>query len=246
MPRRARIRFPGIPQHVIQRGNNRAACFFADDDYRYYRQCLSDGTQRYGCAIHAYVLMTNHVHLLVTSETEEGLSLMMRYLGSRYVQYVNYVYRRTGTLWEGRYKSCLIDSERYLLTCYRYIELNPVRAGLVADPADYPWSSYAAHALGKHDILVQDHPLYCALGDANATRQAAYRDLFRAQVDEASINTIRDSISTGVALGGERFKREIELALGGSVRPKERGRPAKRVAESTTASPNSSAIVEEG
>lgn len=246
MPRRARIRFPGIPQHVIQRGNNRAACFFADDDYRYYLQCLSEGTQRYGCAVHAYVLMTNHVHLLVTPETEEGLSRMMRYLGSRYVQYVNYVYRRSGTLWEGRFKSNLIDSERYLLTCYRYIELNPVRAGMVSGPADYPWSSYAAHAMGIRDQLLQDHPLYRALGDTAAARQTAYRDLFRAQVDEAAINTIRDAINTGVALGGERFKSEIEKALGRSVRPRERGRPPKRATASISVNQNNSVMMEEG
>ena len=246
MPRRARIKFAGIPQHITQRGNNRAACFFADDDYRYYLQCLSEGAQRYSCDVHAYVLMTNHVHLLVTPENEEGLSRMMRYLGSRYVQYVNYVYRRSGTLWEGRFKSNPIDSENYLLTCYRYIELNPVRAGLVTGPADYPWSSYTAHAMGRRDELLQDHPLYRALGDTDAARKAAYRDLFRSQVDEASINTIRHAINTGVALGGERFKSEIEMALGRSVRPKARGRPPKRGTATTVVSQNQAVMMEEG
>ncbi len=238
--------FPGIPQHVIQRGNNRGVCFFAEADYQYYRQCLIEGTQRYGCAVHAYVLMTNHVHLLVTPQAEESLSRMMRYLGSRYVQYVNYVYRRSGTLWEGRFKSSLIDSERYLLTCYRYIELNPVRAGMVANPGDYSWSSYAAHAMGNRDEWLQDHPLYRALGDTAAARQVAYRDLFRSQIDEVSINAIRDTINTGVALGGERFKDEIERALGRSVRPKERGRPPKRATASISVNQNNSVIMEEG
>lgn len=237
--------FPGIPQHVIQRGNNRGVCFFAEADYQFYRQCLIEGMQRYGCAVHAYVLMTNHVHLLLTPETEESLSRMMRYLGSRYVQYINYVYRRSGTLWEGRFKSSLIDSERYLLTCYRYIELNPVRAGMVTKPGDYPWSSYAAHALGIADTLIQDHPLYLALGSNASARQVAYRDLFCSQLDESSINAIRDTINTGVALGGERFKDEIERTLGRSVRPGERGRPPKRVNDSTDANLNSLASLEE-
>lgn len=134
MPRRARVRHAGVSQHVIQRGNNRAACFFADEDYLSYLDSLLEGATRYGCDIHAYVLMTN---LLVTLETDESLSHMMRYLGSRYVQYVNHIYRRSGALWEGRYKSSLIDSGGYLLTCYRYIELNPVRAGMVTDASGY-------------------------------------------------------------------------------------------------------------
>ena len=179
MPRRARIRFAGIPQHVIQRGNNRAACFFADEDYRTYLDSLQQGAERYGCDIHAYVLITNHVHLLTTPADDESLPSMMRYLGSRYVQYVNYTYKRSGTLWEGRYKSSLIDSERYLLTCYRYIELNPVRAGMVKGAGDYKWSSYAAHALGQANELIQDHSCYLALGQTEETRRTAYQALFR-------------------------------------------------------------------
>ena len=178
MPRRARIKCGGIPHHIIQRGNNRTACFFADDDYRCYLQSLSEGAHRYGCAIHAYVLMTNHVHLLATPEDDEGLSHMMRYLGSRYVQYVNYVYRRSGTLWEGRFKSSLIDSDRYLLACYRYIELNPVCAGMAVAPADYKWSSYGAHALGRTDDLLRDHSCYLALGVNGEERQQAYGNCF--------------------------------------------------------------------
>lgn len=142
MPRQARIRHGGAPQHIIQRGNNLSACFFSEDDYRFYLESIAAGAARYHCAIYAYVPMTNHVHLLATPGDNEGLSLMMRYLGSRYVCYINTVYRRSGTLWEGRYKPCVIDSERYLLTCFRYIEFNPVRAGMVAVPSDYPWSSY--------------------------------------------------------------------------------------------------------
>lgn len=218
MPRRARIQCGGIAHHLIQRGNNRSACFFADEDYRHYLDSLAEGARRYGCDVHAYVLMTNHVHLLATAEDEEGLSRLMRYLGSRYVQYVNQVYRRSGTLWEGRYRSSLIDSERHLLTCYRYIELNPVRAGMVASPADYRWSSHAAHALGQADELLRDHPSYRALGEDDATRQAAYRALFRHQVDETDLQAIRASVNGGLAFGSERFKDEVEAMLARSVR----------------------------
>lgn len=228
MPRRARIKFAGIPQHIIQRGNNRAACFFADEDYRYYLQSLSEGAHRYGCAIHAYVLMTNHVHLLATPGDDEGPSHMMRYLGSRYVQHVNYVYRRSGTLWEGRFKSSLIDSNRFLLTCYRYIELNPARAGMVAAPADYKWSSYGAHAHGRPDDLLRDHSCYLALGVNSEERQQAYRELFRHPVDDVSLKAIRESVNSGLALGGERFKDQIETVLTRSVRAGKPGRPKKK------------------
>ena len=225
MPRRARIRFAGIPQHVIQRGNNRAACFFADEDYHSYLDSLQQGAERYGCDIHAYVLMTNHVHLLVTPVDDESLTGMMRYLGSRYVQYVNYTYKRSGTLWEGRYKSSLIDSERYLLTCYRYIELNPVRAGMVKGAGDYKWSSYSAHALGQTNELIQDHSCYLALGLNHETRRTAYQALFRHQMDEETLTGIREAVNRGTALGSERFKDEIEAALARSVRPGTVGRP---------------------
>ena len=230
MPRKARIRHAGVPQHVIQRGNNRTACFFADADYRIYLDSLMEGSARYGCDIHAYVLMTNHVHLLVTPETEESLPRMMRYLGSRYVQYVNHVYRRSGTLWEGRYKSSLVDTEGYLLTCYRYIELNPVRAGMVGDASDYKWSSYRSHALGQGNELIQDHPCYLALGATDQSRQAAYQALFRHQMDEALLTEIRNSVNSGTALGSERFKDEIEAALSRSVRLGQPGRPRKKAA----------------
>jgi len=171
-----------------------------------------------------YALMTNHVHLLVTPASEDGLSRLMRYLGSRYVQYVNFVYKRRGTLWEGRFKSSLVDQEQYLLTCYRYIELNPVRANMVEQPQDYRWSSYANHALGKPDDLIEDHPLYLALGNADEARRAAYRALFRHQLDDAEITEIRTSLNKGLAVGAERFKDQIEMVLARSVRPGQAGR----------------------
>lgn len=227
MPRRARVRHAGVPQHVIQRGNNHAACFLSDKDRMFYLNALRDGAERYGCDIHAYVLMTNHVHLLLTPQADESLSLMMRYLGSRYVHYVNHLYRRSGTLWEGRYKSCLIDSEGYLLTCYRYIELNPVRAGLVDNASDYKWSSYRAHALGQADELIREHPCYLSLGATDEDRHLAYQDLFRYQVDETSLKAIREAVNSGAVLGSERFKDEIEAMLERSVRLGTPGRPRK-------------------
>ena len=230
MPRRARITLAGVPHHVVQRGHNREATFFADEDYLAYRHSLKEGAQRYHCAIHAYALMTNHVHLLVTPANEDGLSRLMRYLGSRYVQYVNFVYRRRGTLWEGRFKSSLVDQEHYLLTCYRYIELNPVRANMVEQPQDYRWSSYASHALGKQDDLIDDHPLYLALGTTEETRRAAYRELFRYQLDDEQLTDIRDSLNKGLAVGAERFKDQIETVVARSVRPGQAGRKKDRTA----------------
>src|SRR5438105_2497922 len=142
MPRRARLTAAGVPAHVIQRGNNRGACFFADDDYAFYVHYLEELAKQFGCAIHAYVLMTNHVHLLLTPEQANSASQLMKHLGQRYVQYVNRSYRRSGTLWEGRFRSCLTQEETYVLACYRYIELNPVRAQMARHPREYRWSSY--------------------------------------------------------------------------------------------------------
>ena len=164
MPRRPRITFAGVPLHLIQRGNNRQPCFFADEDYGAYLGWLEEYAQESGCAIHAYVLMTNHVHLLMTPRTSGGAGELMKRLGQRYVQYVNRTYRRSGTLWEGRFRSCLTHEEDYVLRCCRYIELNPVRANMVEHPAAYLWSSYRANAQGEPSTLLTPHPHYRALG----------------------------------------------------------------------------------
>ena len=174
MARHGRYFLPDQPLHVIQRGNNRSAIFFDTEDYEHYRDWLAGAAVDYGCLIHAYVLMTNHVHLLVTPERAESLPRAMQSLGRRYVRAINAARRRSGTLWEGRYRAAPIDSEAYFLACCRYIELNPVRARMVAHPADYRWSSYRAHAHGTADALVSDHPLYHALGRGAAERQTAY------------------------------------------------------------------------
>lgn len=224
MPRRPRLNLASVPLHVIQRGNNRQACFFAEEDYRFYLYWLGKGAQKYGCDIHAYVLMTNHVHLLLTPHGKTSASGLMQSLGRRYVQYVNRTYKRSGTLWEGRFKASLVNAEEYLLLCYRYIELNPVRAGMVKDPGAYPWSSYRSHGLGARDQLIGDHALYRALGATAEERRRSYRDLFRSQLDEAALTEIRKAASRELVLGNERFRQEIEEALGKRVEPQKRGR----------------------
>ena len=228
MPRRHRLRLPCVPLHVIQRGNNRQACFFAEEDYRFYLHWLAKGAQRYRCEVHAYVLMTNHVHLLVSPQGPEGAARLMQSLGRRYVQYVNRAYRRSGTLWEGRYKASLVDDDEYLLLCHRYIELNPVRANVVAHPGEYYWSSYAHHAGTRPCPLIRDHAGYLVLGRDEQERQAAYRELFRFQLDPGLIDEIRTATRHGLVIGSERFKDEIEALLKRRVTPPRRGRPVKR------------------
>lgn len=229
MPRRPRLTLPGIPWHIIQRGNNRSVCFYAEDDYRKYLDTLREQSTKYGCAIHAYVLMTNHVHLLLTPEKPDSAALMMKHLGQRYVQYVNRVYRRSGTLWEGRFRSCLTQSEEYVLACYRYIELNPVRASMVRHPREYPWSSYRANGEGHVNPLITPHEQYLRLARSSDERRAHYRALFTAHMDPERLQEIRDATNGNYALGNERFKTEIEQALKRRATPGKSGRPAREV-----------------
>lgn len=228
MARRGRYFLPDQPLHVIQRGNNRGAIFFADADYVCYRDWLAAAAEEYGCAIHAYVLMTNHVHLLATPRAADSLPRMMQSLGRRYVRHVNIGHRRTGTLWEGRYRAAPLDSDAYFLACCRYIELNPVRARMVARPGDYRWSSYRANAEGTADPLIVAHPLYQALGAAPAARQKAYRGLFREALDDAFLDAVRAATNGGWALGDETFRRRVAKAVGRRVAPLPKGRPPKR------------------
>mgnify|MGYP003582604677 CR=1 FL=1 len=227
MPRQPRLDLPGIAQHLVQRGNDRQPCFFADIDRQRYLQDLRELALALDCHVHAYVLMTNHVHLLVTPMQPGALSLLMQALGRRYVRYVNDRYRRTGTLWEGRYKACLVDGDDYLLRCYRYIELNPVRAGMVADPADYAWSSHRANALGMPDPLLRPHERYRALGRNDETRRTTYRSLVVAGLDPAEVDHIRATLQRQHALGSDRFRDAIERQLGRRAGPARIGRPPK-------------------
>jgi putative transposase len=223
MARLPRFILPGQSQHVIIRGNNRSEIFCADADYPFYLDKLQLACEKHDCDVHAYVLMTNHVHLLVTPHAEQSLGKAMQLLGRYYVQYFNYCYQRTGTLWEGRYKATLVDSETYLLTCMRYIELNPVRADMVAHPSEYPWSSYRYNALGQPDVLLRPHLEYRRLGKTDEERRAAYRQLFKAHLSESSLATIRDMTNKAWVLGSDRFKQRIQHQLDRRVEPAAKG-----------------------
>jgi putative transposase len=225
MARLPRLDLPQVPQHVVQRGNNLQPCFLAEEDYLHYRDDLADAATHCGCAIHAYVLMADHVHLLVTGAERGAISRMMQRLGRRYVVRFNARYRRTGTLWEGRFKTSLIDGGRYLLTCHRYIERNPLRAALVTHPAKYHWSSYRHNALGDSDRLVTPHPSYLRLGPDSATRQSAYRALVTDPLAEADLANIRIHVRQQKALGSSRFQAEVEALLERNVTVRPRGRP---------------------
>jgi putative transposase len=227
MPRLPRLFMPGQAHHVILRGNNKQAIFFEDSDRALFLDYLGDGLAAEGCALFAYVLMTNHVHLLLSAEAETAIPRLMQSLGRRYVGYVNRAYGRTGTLWEGRYKSTIVDSETYVLACHRYIEANPLRARMVRRPEDHLWSSYRAHALGRADRLLTEHPTYTALGITRHARQAEYRALFELGLDEAMLATLRDATNQGWIPGSDRFRRQIAVALGRRVTPPRRGRPPK-------------------
>jgi len=228
MPRRPRIIVPDIPVHVIQRGNNRQPCFFAEEDYRFYLEWLHEYACITGCLVHAYVLMTNHVHLLLTPKESDSAGELMKRLGQRYVQYINRTYQRSGTLWEGRFRSCIAQEDAYLLLCQRYMELNPVRAGIVKHPGEYRWSSYHVHGQGKKSDLVSPHPLYISLGQTDEERQIAYRELFRYELEPGVIDEIREATNGNFALGTSRFKKEITAILGRRVTPGKAGRPRKK------------------
>ena len=209
MPRRARFCPAGYPVHVIQRGNNRQAIFTCDADLAAYSHWLAEGAERFEVAVHGWVFMTNHVHLLATSSTDTGLSRLFQFLGRLYVRQFNYTYARSGTLFEGRFKTSLVQENRYLLTCLRYIELNPLRAGMVTDPGDYRWSSYRAHAFGVTPRLWTPHPLYLGLGKNHKERQQGWRELVKETLDIEVLAKIQHCANTGLALGTESFRAQV-------------------------------------
>src|SRR5258708_5875627 len=214
MPRAARLIFPDLAIHIVQRGNNRGRCFFSDFDYFRYLTYLEFFAARFGCAVHAYCLMTNHVHLLITPRAADACAHLMKYLGQCYVQELNRLLGRTGTLWEGRFRSCLVNSERYVLACYRYIELNPVRAGLAGHPSEYRWSSYRGNAGGQSEPLLDPHPTYPPLSTQPERRRRAYAALFDAALDAPLIDEIRLATRAGRMAG---------------VPPNPRGRPPRKM-----------------
>ena len=244
MPRRPRIHLPEQPIHLVQRGHNRDACFFSEQDYQGYRYWLGEALKQSGCRLHAYVLMTNHVHLLLTPPSAEAVPQMMISLGRRYVQYINKTYRRSGTLWEGRYKSSLIQAEAYLLLCQRYIELNPVRAAMVRDPAQYRWSSYGANGLGQPDALLVPHEVYLALDASVEARLASYRGLFLPGLDDAAISGVRLAMRQNQPLGDNRFLDTVARMTGQRRVARPRGRPSR--ASESGAQPGAQVELEPG
>ncbi len=227
MPRKPRFYQPGIPAHVFQRGHNKLPVFFEDLDYLEYLRCLKRSADKHGCDIHAYVLMTNHVHLLLTPQSENSISQMFQSVGRDYVGYINHKYQRSGGLWEGRHKGNIIESCRYLLLAMCYIEMNPVRAGMVEHPAEYRWSSYVGNALGESSAILRCQEEYLALGQTSQTRCAVYNALFDefTNVDEQKL--IQQSLNSGTPLGSDQFKKNIEKVSGNKIGYSVRGRPAK-------------------
>lgn len=228
MPRRTRMYIPGFSYHIVQRGNNREACFIEPDNYTYYLELWQQLSRRYGLAVHAFCLMTNHIHFLVTPETESSISDTMKVVGSRYAQYINYQYHRTGTLWEGRHRSSLVQSERYLLTCYRYIELNPVRAGMVGRPDEYCWSSYGVNAWGDESWLTP-HDEYVRLGVSQEERTRAYRALFETRLSDIDVLLVRKAAHYCQPVADDHFSRQIAEKYGIKIGRMKRGRPRKGV-----------------
>lgn len=227
MPRRARTYLPGFPYHIVQRGNDREACFVAIEDYQFYLDLWKDCANRYGVSIHAWCLMTNHIHFLVTPERSDSISLAMKGIGSRYAQYFNKTYRRTGTLWEGRHKSSLVQSDRYLLTCMRYIELNPVAAGMVDKPEQYRWSSYLSNAWGESGIVTR-HDQYLSLGRDEERRRYYYRELFSSSINADDVHVIESAAKYNRPVGDIRFCEQISANYGIEFPCPSRGRPRKQ------------------
>ena len=228
MGTRPRLTMAGVPVHVVQRGVNRQACFFCDEDRVFYIEQLARLTAECGCALHAYALMTNHVHLLLTPDSDDGPSRLMMRLGQRYVRAVNRARGRTGTLWEGRFRSTVAMDDGYVLACYRYIEANPVRARMVDEPRAYPWSSHRMNATGAPSGgLLAPHERFLALGANAAARGAAYRALFESAPDQTEVAAIRDATNGNHALGDVAFQERAAGVLGCRVTPRPAGRPRR-------------------
>ena len=213
MARRPRSVVPGYPMHLVQRGVNRAATFFTEHDYQYYLTAMLHASQLSNCAIHAYVLMTNHVHLLVTPREADSVSRLMQSVGRRYVRHINNRYQRTGTLWEGRFRSSIVGDESYFFACSRYIELNPVRAGIVARPGEYRWSSYRFNAVGKPDPLLSPHSLYLVLARTEEARRIQYSALFDMEISPEHLAKLRHDLQRGTVFGSDHFQRRIGQML---------------------------------
>ena len=231
MARQPRLVIPNQPHHLIQRGVDRQAIFRETEDYVNFLGRLHDAAKQFKVSIHAYVLMSNHIHLLATPSDAEGLAKMMQWVGRFYVPYFNQKYERVGTLWQGRYRATVIDSERYFMLCSCYIDQNPVRGGIVATPGEYPWSSYLHHVGVKADPLVVDHALYWALGNTPFDREAAYKQMAEQALTSDQARQLMDATNKGWVLGSEKFKSNLEKQGSLGVRPGKRGRPFKAQSE---------------
>lgn len=230
MARLPRLTVPGYPHHIIQRGNNRQAIFAAAADYETLLSMLDEYARELHVALHSYVLMSNHFHLLATPDTVEGIPQMMQAVGRRYVRYFNQRQARTGTLWEGRYRSTLIQAERYLLACMVYIDLNPVRAGMELSPAAYPWSSHAHYVGLRNDKLVTPHPLYWEMGNTPFSRDAAYAQLVASGISAQQQAALTNSALRGWALGEPDYVADLQRRTERRVTRAQAGRPVTRIA----------------
>lgn len=235
MGRPRRIRLPGLTFHVVQRGHDGDATFRATHDYLDYLALLDTGARRFQTSIHAYVLMTNHVHLLVTSNLPEGPSQLLQYVAGRYSARFNRRYGRKGALWEGRFRASPVDSDRYCLACYRYIELNPVRAGIVQHPDAYRWSSHGANSTATASSLISPHPSFLSLGNTSSQRALQYRELIREALPEGTLQAIREGLNTGTRVGDAAFRRKMEAAAERPLGRRKRGRPRKSAQDALTA-----------
>jgi putative transposase len=227
MARQPRQAVAGLPYHVIQRGHNRQPVFIDDHDRRHYLDILAEAAQASGLAVHAYVLMDNHVHLVATPETDASLPSAMQALGRRYVRGFNRRHRRTGTLWEGRYRSGVIEADRYLLACLRYIDLNPVRAGMVAEPRDWSWSSHRHYVGLAVDPLLHIHPTLWGLGNTPFERESAYRSLFEDTLAEVEPEWLGDRVESGKTIASTHYQRKLEHTRGVLLIPRPVGRPRR-------------------
>jgi putative transposase len=237
MPRQLRFIVPGIAAHITQRGHNGADCFKRDNDYLLYLLHLRELSTKHRCAVHAYCLMTNHVHLLLTPSTPEACTNLMRDLGQRYVQYFNRRYGRIGTLWQGRFFACIVESAHHVINSYRYIERNPVDANMVDSPAAYPWSSYSANTGTRQDSLITPSADYLALASDAGERHACYGRLMNETLERSLRERMEDAIETGYPLASEAFKAELAARLGRRTEPGRPGRPQKQVANDSPGLP---------
>jgi putative transposase len=227
MPRKPRFFIDRVAVHIVQRGHSRELVFFEDQDYATYIHWLKSGCSRYGIVIHSYCLMTNHVHILLTPAKAENVSCFMQYVGRHYVPYINYKYKRSGTLWEGRFKASLVDSANYLLSVMRYIELNPVRAGMVLSPSEYRWSGFKHNAGQLIISAITEHEIFVGLDSSLAKSKEWYLDSFKNELSEESIKSITAAWLTGTPIGSKKFEEKVEQALGKSVGLARKGPPKK-------------------